>query len=32
MKRFAGLYEALDSTNKTSAKVAHLVAYFKEAP
>lgn len=32
MKRFAELYEALDSTNKTSAKVAHLVAYFKEAP
>src|SRR4029079_8802996 len=32
MKRFAGLYDAIDSTTSTNAKVAAMVAYFKEAP
>jgi len=32
MKRFAGLYDAIDSTTSTNAKVAAMVAYFKDAP
>jgi DNA ligase-1 len=32
MKRFAALYEALDGTTSTNAKVAALVAYFASAP
>jgi len=32
MKRFAALYDAIDSTTSTNAKVAAMVAYFKEAP
>src|SRR6476620_8764229 len=32
MKRFAELYEALDSTTSTNAKVAALVRYFQSAP
>lgn len=32
MKRFAALYAALDSTTKTTEKVAALVRYFQEAP
>ena len=32
MKRFADLYDALDSTPSTLAKVAALVRYFQEAP
>ena len=32
MKRFSALYEALDRTTSTNAKVAALVAYFREAP
>ena len=32
MKRFAALYEALDRTTSTNAKVAALVAHFREAP
>jgi len=32
MRRFAALYEALDRTTSTNAKVAALEAYFKEAP
>jgi len=32
MRRFSTLYEALDSTTSTNAKVAALTAYFKEAP
>ncbi|MHC5538589.1 ATP-dependent DNA ligase [Singulisphaera rosea] len=32
MKAFADLYTALDSTTKTSEKVAALVAYFGSAP
>jgi DNA ligase-1 len=31
MRRFAQLYEALDSTTSTNAKVAAMVAYFAEA-
>ncbi len=31
MRRFAGLYEALDRTTSTNAKVAALVAYFRAA-
>ena len=31
MKRFAALYEALDRTTSTNAKVAALVSYFREA-
>ena len=31
MKRFVELFEALDRTTKTNAKVAALVAYFREA-
>ena len=32
MKRFAALYEALDRTTSTNAKVAALAGYFREAP
>lgn len=32
MKRFAELYERLDMTNSTNAKVDHLVRYFETAP
>jgi DNA ligase-1 len=32
MKRFAALYEALDRTTSTSAKVAALADYLREAP
>ncbi len=32
MKRFAALFTALDQTTKTSAKVAALADYFREAP
>jgi DNA ligase-1 len=32
MKRFAALYDAIDSTTSTNAKVSAMVAYFKEAP
>ena len=32
MKRFAALYESIDQTTSTNAKVAALVAYFREAP
>jgi ATP-dependent DNA ligase len=32
MKAFAALYEALDRTTSTNAKVAAMVAYFREAP
>ncbi len=32
MKRFAGLYLALDATTKTGAKVDALVEYFRAAP
>lgn len=30
MKRFADLYEAMDSTTKTNEKIAALAAYFRE--
>jgi DNA ligase-1 len=32
MRRFAALYEAIDSTTSTNAKVSAMVAYFSEAP
>jgi DNA ligase-1 len=32
LKRFAGLYEALDRTTSTNEKVAALVSYFSSAP
>jgi DNA ligase-1 len=32
VKRFAALYEALDRTTSTNAKVAALAAYFRDAP
>ena len=32
MKHFAELYTALDSTTKTSTKVAAMEAYFRQAP
>ncbi|MFC7703318.1 ATP-dependent DNA ligase [Plastorhodobacter daqingensis] len=32
MKRFARLFNALDRTTRTNAKVAALAAYFREAP
>jgi ATP-dependent DNA ligase len=32
MRRFSQLYEALDATTSTNAKVAALAAYFREAP
>ena len=31
MKRFAALYEALDATTSTNAKVAAMAAYFRDA-
>ena len=32
MKRFATLYDAIDATTATTAKVAALIAYFRDAP
>ena len=32
MRRFADLYDALDATTSTNAKVAALAAYLQEAP
>lgn len=32
MKRFARLFEALDSTTRTNEKIAAMAAYFAEAP
>ena len=32
MKRFAQLFERMDETNKTNAKVAAMKAYFSSAP
>ena len=32
MKRFASLYDSIDRTTSTNAKVAAMVSYFKEAP
>lgn len=32
MKRFAELYDAVDRTTSTNAKVAAMVAYFQTAP
>jgi DNA ligase-1 len=32
VKRFSALYEAIDQTTSTNAKVAALAAYFREAP
>ena len=32
MKRFAALYETLDATNSTRAKVDAIAAYLHEAP
>jgi len=32
VRRFAGLYAALDATSRTSAKLAALEGYFREAP
>jgi DNA ligase-1 len=32
MRRFVELYEAIDATTSTNAKVAALVAYFRDAP
>src|SRR6185369_8598904 len=32
MKRFAALYDAIDSTTSTNAKVSAMVTYFKETP
>ena len=32
MKRFAALYDAIDRTTSTNAKVTALAAYFREAP
>ena len=32
MKRFAALYDAIDRTTSTNAKVAALAAYFRDAP
>ena len=32
MKRFAALYDAIDATTSTNAKVAAMVKYFAEAP
>jgi DNA ligase-1 len=32
MKRFAALYDAIDGTTSTNAKVAAMVKYFSEAP
>src|SRR5690349_17323178 len=32
MNRFASLYDAIDRTTSTNAKVAAMVAYFRDAP
>lgn len=32
MRRFAKLYQAIDSTTSTNAKVAAMAAYFRDAP
>ena len=32
MRRFSALYEAIDQTTSTNAKVAALASYFREAP
>jgi|SRR5882672_1014286 len=32
MKRFAALYDAIDGTTSTNAKVSAMVTYFKDAP
>ena len=32
MKRFATLFEALDTTTATNLKIAAMVAYFRAAP
>jgi DNA ligase-1 len=32
MRRFSELYEALDGTTRTSAKVAAMVDYFRATP
>src|SRR5919206_144094 len=32
MRRFAALYDAIDRTTSTNAKVAALVEYFRSAP
>src|SRR5215212_9142371 len=32
MKRFAALYDAIDRTTSTNAKVAAMVRYFSDAP
>ena len=32
MQRFAALFEALDATARTNAKVAAMAAYFRDAP
>ncbi len=32
MKRFTALYDAIDATTSTNAKVAALAAYFRDAP
>src|SRR4249919_2545771 len=32
MKRFASLYDAIDGTTSTNAKVSAMVRYFKDAP
>jgi DNA ligase 1 len=32
MKRFAELYDALDSSTKTNDKVDALIAYFRDVP
>jgi DNA ligase-1 len=32
MKRFSALYETIDQTTSTNAKVAALASYFREAP
>ena len=32
MRRFSALYEAIDQTTSTNAKVAALAAYFRDAP
>ena len=32
MRRFTALFEALDGTTKTNAKVGAMIGYFREAP
>src|SRR5580765_7214213 len=32
MRRFSALYEAIDQTTSTNAKVAALASYFRDAP